>query len=481
MKIEIIQNPVYFDHPLPGYKGNPLIESLHPPPLSDDEIILRLGKRPEFSESERELPKILRMMLPQRMYKNFFFPCKQHISLYMLIYNHITTGYLNRNPLTPEGQARLYGTAKPKFGKDVSGYGSSPITLLVGLTGVGKSALVRRILKAIGHPVVMHSNYLGAPLCETQILYLKRNVPDQASSKSLNSALCQHARELIGNYSRTSVSEYKRTYRAEYFESLRAAVDNFHVGITVVDELHHISLAKSGGADELLALVKNAGEEIGGPLLLVGTTKTLKLLRGSTEVMRRLIDEGLRKIERPLSEDDEDWVNLVTTAWEYQWVKSPIPISDEIISCLYQCSQGITGLFLSLFVAAQKIAIEDEIEAVDAKLLYQTYKHRFEELHPFINALKQNNEKALLAFDDAYEYFKDGKPHKKSHGTSGNYFDSYEIQTELFTDDTGTVKSPPPRNKRTSGEMLALLRNDKERPGTDLNSIFGETSLQVDV
>jgi hypothetical protein len=480
MKIEINQNPEYFDHPLPGYKGNPLIESLYPPPLTDDELILRLAKRPEFSELDRELAKTFRMGMPHRLENQFFYPCKQHISLYIHIYNHITTGYLPRNPITPVGQAHLYGTGTPRYGKDVSGDGSSPITLLVGLTGVGKSALVRRILNAIGHPVVMHSNYLGRPFCETQILYLKRNVPDQASSKSLNSALCQHARELIGNYRRTSASEYSRTYRPEYFENLRAAVDNFHVGITVIDELHHISLAKSGGADELLALIKNAGEEISAPLLLIGTTKTLKLLRGSMEVMRRLINEGLRKIDRPLSAADEDWVNMVTKAWEYQWVRRPIPISEEIISCLYQCTQGITGLFLSLFIAAQKIAIEDDIEVVDTKLLYQIYNTRFDVLHPFIDALKVNDEEALMAFDDTYEKFKGGKPQSKSRSSRDNYFDSNELQQELFTQDAGFAKPPPSRNKRSSDEMLALLKNNKATPCTDMKGIFGRTSMWED-
>jgi len=478
MKIEIIENPVYYDYPLAGYKGNPLIESLYPPPLTDDELILRLGKRPQFSESEREFPNILRMMLADELYKSFFFPCKQHISFFMHIYSRIATGYLKRNPFTPEVQARLHNIVTPKYGKNVSGDGSSPITLLIGPTGAGKSELVRRTLKAIGHPVVMHSNYLGTPFCETQILYLKRNVPDQASSKSLNSALCQHARELIGHqYNLTSLSEYKRTYRPEYFENLRGAVDNFHVGIVVIDELHHISLAKSGGEDELLALIKNASEEIGGPLLLIGTYKTLNLLQGSTEVIRRLIDEGLRKIERPLSENDEDWVNMVSTAWEYQWVRRPILISDEIISCLYQCSQGIVGLFLSLFIAAQKIAIEEEIEVVDSKLLYQTYNERFQELHPYINALKSNNKNALLAYDDAYEKFKTSKSPKKSRKTPSSYFDSNEIQAELFAQDTYVAKpSPPPplpRNKRTSEEMLALLKKDTEGPGAELKGILG--------
>jgi ABC-type iron transport system FetAB ATPase subunit len=447
--------PDYFEFPLKEFRGNPLVEALNPPAFTDEEIILQLAEAPAFDIKERELPEILRMTLPNRLLRSFLFPTKQRVSIMKRLYGQVLNGYLHRNPLTAEWQRILHKTDKSSTAVQKP----STISFLTGLSGMGKSTLIRAIMDSLGNPVIRHTNYNGAPLAETQLVSLMRNVPDQASARSLCQSFAERADELVGAnlYATLQLRAYGK--RQDYVRALRKIVANHHVGAVVIDEFQNISLARSGGTAELLALIINLHDELGVPIILISTYKSSHLLKSSSEVARRLTDGGFFEIERPLSAFDDEWTALCDTAWRYQWVKEPKPFSEEVVNTLYECSQGITGIMLNVFCTAQIEAIESSQESVTPELLSKTFKKLFKPLHPVIDVLKSGDSRNMMRFDDMYLSFVNKTDYSHPHSRLEKLYELQGMQPRLFADTPATTIIPNPRKKTemTAEEMLNEL------------------------
>ena len=267
---------------------------------------------------------------------------------------------------------------------------------------MGKSTLIRSIMSSLGKPVIKHSSYKGTPFPESQILYLMRNVPDQCSAKAMCKSFGDYTDSLLGVKLYSRLFEDKSLTRTHYVAGLRRIIANHHVAALVIDEFQNLALAKSGGEKELIAMILNLRDELGVPIILVGTYKAVDILKGEASVARRLVDGGYHELQRPESPNDEDWQALCEIAWEYQWVKNPQLLKEEIIDVLYDYSQGITGIMLNLFITAQIEAIESETEVVDAKLLKSVYLKRFKPLHGVIDALRSRDIRFLNRYDDLY-------------------------------------------------------------------------------
>ncbi|MBV5329820.1 MAG: hypothetical protein JZU65_19690 [Chlorobium sp.] len=137
--------PSYFEYPIADFQGNPLIESIRPIPMDDEEIIQRLSKIPLYDVSELSLPSMYRVMLPLRLY-HFVFPMKEHIRVFKNIYGQMLDGYRYRNPLTRDGQEVLHEDNSSLSCSVLDR--TSTISFLTGKSGVGKTTLINAILRS---------------------------------------------------------------------------------------------------------------------------------------------------------------------------------------------------------------------------------------------------------------------------------------------------------------------------------------------
>jgi hypothetical protein len=401
----INKNPFYTKLNISEFDENPLVAALNPIPPDEKEVMKKLFKFPTFRPEERELPWSSRILLPARL-ENFFFPLGQHLNLLTSIYMHIVEGYRLdcRNPLSPEGQRTLH-TAGGSINRPVIDNGShraASCLFICGLSGMGKSVSIRRALDFIGQPVIQHSVFNGRPFTEAQIVYLMRNVPEQASAKALCKTFGDYTDSLLGlDYYKQFFSDKSNT-RQHYVSQLHRIVASHHVGAIVLDEVQNLSLAHSGGKEQLLALIQNLQEELAVPIILIGTPATLKMLETSMSLARRIVGLGFIEMDRPKNSKSPDWVTFCETVWEFQWVKEPVMLDSKIIRTLYNLSQGIYGIMIYLFVASQIHAIRSKHEVVDIKMLNSIYYDYFKPLHPALDALKSQRYDHMMQFDDFY-------------------------------------------------------------------------------
>jgi hypothetical protein len=399
----------YQCYAVPEMDTNPLISALNPPTDSLDQQLERLKLKPDFAESERNLPSSVRTFLLNRLEQNFFFPSTQHVKIYKDIEAQVIGGYWSRNPMSPGGQRLVHnaGTPGPHIERTIIGDPgvAATVSFLTGLSGIGKTALMKRIAAALGKSVIAHSNFRGKPFTDTQIVVLMRNCSDQPNytTKAIAKLLADRVDELLNVSLYGHVFRNKVMTRTDYVAELRKILTNNWVGIVIIDVFEHLSLAGTSGRDELIAMLVNLRDELGVPIILVGTYKAAEILNAaSASVTRRFVDGGFHDLKRPESSSDEDFTSFCDVCWSYQWVKSPIALSDEIRETLYDLSQGITAVFLMLFRFSQIEAIWSESEHVDAKMLRDTYHKRLSPLHGILNALRSREKTLLDKYDDLY-------------------------------------------------------------------------------
>jgi len=347
-----IVKAIYTDQVLMDYRGNPLIEAM-PPIFSEDDVTDKLTRLPSYNPHERELDAHFRYHCVQRLY-TYFEPLDQHIDLEQRFSRLIRQGYLARNPLEPQYAARLQQSYRViKSGEyiltDDMGPGTSSGFTIIGISGMGKTTSVERVL-ALYPRVIVHSNYKGANLSLYQLTWLKLNCPVKGSLKGL----CFSFFEAIDSIIHTS---YFRKYGNPRYpvESLLARMAQLAsahcLGVLVIDEIQHLSTAKSGGSEDMLSFFVTLVNTIKVPVVLIGTTKALSIVRGEFRQARRGTGQGDMAWER--LENDERYDLLVEGMWKYQWTREESPLTEEIKEVIYDESQGIVDIVVKLFVLAQ--------------------------------------------------------------------------------------------------------------------------------
>jgi len=388
-------DPVYRVIGIPEIDNNPLLAHLRLPPETDDDAFLALGLGANFDPSERELPTSIRRIRVNRL-RRFFVPVlSAHRRALIDISSQMFDSYSARNPMTPEGQAILYG------GSSNAPYRST-ISFVAGHSGMGKSTLMDQILAYSGHQVCQHKRFNGKSFPEKQILFLRRNLPEHCTLGTLCSTFGDHTDLVLGTNLYSGAFTKVRADRSQYLKQIRRIITDHHVGLLVLDEFQNLSLM-GVGAKKIIALLVNLRDELGVPIVLVGTYKALRLLEGTMSSARRLCEGGYFDLARPLSSADAAWNLLCDAAWKYMWVRKPVNFSPEIASALYEVSQGISGIMLSILATAQRAAMEEDgAETVDAGLIRKVFQERMTPLHPAIRILKSGDPKLMDEFDDLY-------------------------------------------------------------------------------
>jgi hypothetical protein len=397
-----VADATYREQEVPSYRNNPLIEAL-PPIRSPKEVIKLLYNAPDFSPSLRNLPAHFRMHCVHDI-EQLFQPLSVHFDFESRFSCMIRQGYLNRNPMTP-GFHRQIREAVDAFTPGDRSRTPTRATPkahgfnMIGPSGIGKTDTTATVLQLYDQ-VNIHRAYKGQPFPYHQLVWLKLNCPYNGSPKALCKAFFMAVDDILG----TQYSKYhyaSRTNTDELIKAMQNVAAQHLLGVLIIDEIQVLQGIKWENAAIVLNFLVYLVDEIGVPVILIGTNRA-----------RKLFEQDARHARRGTGQGDMTWDFLKGTDWsmffqsllKYQYVRNPVPpsLEDGLGRVLYDESQGITDIVIKLWVQAQIRAIATGLETITKELVISVAADSFQTLRPALQALRSGSKEAMVRFEDVY-------------------------------------------------------------------------------
>lgn len=390
----------YKEQVVSEYNGNPFIEAL-PPIYSMEEVVEHLAVYPSYNEQERLLDKQYKIHLVQRLFQCFQ-PLMVHLDLESRISRTIRQSYLSRNPYKPEYAIALHDGYQMIHNLNVEASNGSMFRstsygfTIIGVSGMGKTTAINRIL-SLYPQIIVHSQYRGMNFSMYQLVWLKLDCPFDGSIKGLCIEFFHKIDNLLGTNYYHKFGIARKT--VDNMLSIMAQITrNTGLGLLIVDEIQHLSQAKSGGAEKMLNFFVTLVNTIGVPVILIGTPKGLSILQSEFRQARRGSGQGDQIWDR--MEKDQNWDLIMNALWDYQWTSKKVPFTDEISRVLYNESQGIVDIMVKLYAMSQIRAIMTGKEDITPKLIEQVAKENFKLVKPMLNALRSGDAKRIAQYGD---------------------------------------------------------------------------------
>lgn len=185
------------------------------------------------------------------------------------------------------------------------------------------------------------------------------------------------------------------------------------IGALIIDEIQHLLSATGAASEMMMNFFVTLVNEVGIPVMFIGTMKAKALLQKDFRQARRSSGQG-DMVWQQMKQDD-DWEVLITSMWDYQWTKENTELTNELLTTIYEESQGIVDVAVKLFLLAQARAIDAGLEKITPQLIQKVAKEDLKMLQPMLEALKSGNPSDIAKYEDIVpmdieEYIKNRMP-----------------------------------------------------------------------
>lgn len=391
---------IYKEQVINEYKDNPLIEAL-PNILAIEEVIDKIAIYPYFNEVERKYEAHYRYHLVQRLFQ-YFQPLNIHVDLESRISRIIRQGYIARNPFRPDYSEAFQDGYKLILNGDIELSSSQSFSTtasgfsIIGVSGIGKSTALNRVL-SLTPQIIVHSQYKGYKFSAYQITWIKLDCPYDGSIKGLCIDFFNKVDSMLGTNHRKKYGTGRHSVNV-LMPIMAQVAKSINLGALIIDEIQHLSLAKSGGAEKMLNFFTTLINMMGIPIITIATPKALPILQSQFRQARRGSGQGDMILE-PMKNDD-NWDLIMEGMWDYQWTKKPVEYSEEFKNVIFDECQGITDVAVKIFAMSQIRAISSGKEEITPKLIKNVAKENFQLIRPMIEALRSGNLNSLSKFED---------------------------------------------------------------------------------
>lgn len=396
---------LYSDTGISQYKGNPLIEAL-PPILDRRQLRGGLSGQIQYRDMDVYLDGQTRIHIISGLLDTYFQPLSRHIELESKLAVMLRQGYVGRNLATGELNTHIQNGYERVMTGDLQVFrfehvaSTAKSLAFIGCSGSGKTSSINRIL-AIYPQLIFHEKYNF-----TQIVFLKIDCPHDGSLKSLCHNFFREIDAVLAtNYVRRYV---EKRHSVETLIAIMAHIANTHaIGLLVIDEIQHLSVKHSGGAERMLNFFVTLVNEISVPVVMVGTPKARPIFELDLRSARRgagfgsVLWEPLKKPDFNQEVSRTEWGAFTSKLWKYQWLtKASTEISDELRETWYDLSQGIMDVVIKLFVLCQIRAVVTGLERITPALMKKVYQDELKPIHPMIDALKSGDASKIARYSD---------------------------------------------------------------------------------
>ncbi len=380
---------VYRKTEIRGLEGNPLVEALPRFPQNVEDSFLALSRPIFFDPDERSDSDFARISATDRL-EALLEPQVSHHNLFQNVYSHIIHGY-RRRPIQDKAFRRSvvasYRNAVLNNMQEIAppSFPLSTAMTFYGISGVGKSCLIERILSLLPQAITHPKHGI------IQVVSVKVDCPANGSLLSLFHDAVDQVDSVVGSHWGQG---FKRLQSNDLLLAANSVFQTHCLGVLVIDEIQNL-LRSRDGPEKVLQFFVNVANRVKVPLILIGTPAALPLFRRCFAQARRAGPQEILPIQK-----GEQWELFVSQLWRYQWVKVPQPLTPEITNCVFDETFGIPGLAIQLFRLAQRVAIQSGSEVVSEREIRTTADRYMKAVRPALRALKSGAENPLHEFND---------------------------------------------------------------------------------
>lgn len=355
----------------PIYMGNPLIEAVYEN-LPYEVIWRELAQTVPYEEGYKELPPEIRINMASAL-QYYFVPWEKHIDLAEEIQRTIIDGYVPRNPFDKRCVAVNSQIRQSMQKKDASfenctfrTANSGPTGFsVVGYSGMGKSCSIRNILNLIPQKI-RHSKYEETDFPELQVTWLHIQCPHDASVKGLCFEFLKQFDKVVNDNLSEQFEVSDRVTVNRLITQTAQLARRYHLGVLVIDEIQNIRTARGKNQDEIIKFLLQVTNTIEIPIILVGTPAAIDVLQSDSMLSRRFLPKCV--FDR-LKKDEDAWLSMCRSLWQYQWTKERSKLTREISEALHEVSFGVTDIAIKVVIEAQRLAISSGHEVVTPELI----------------------------------------------------------------------------------------------------------------
>lgn len=341
----------------PKVSSNPFLACIEEY-LSTNDLADRLAASPLTSVDVASLSDLERVDMLDRFQEEFFEPTSSSLDIGTRLLRLIRKGYINRDP-TKSHVRKMTMELASYSGKELSAlpwfstYAKG--MTVVGITGLGKTYEVKRILQLIPQ-CVEHRTLPEAHWAKMkQVTWLYVAMSHDGSLGGLLLQILVALDEVAGTkYSQDG--GLIRSSNEKLAVRLGVIFRNHGLGVLVIDEIQSRNF-QGHGRGEFAATFFLRLLNFGIPVVLMGNPLGLEALYSFSQDVRRIGSGG--SIEaHPLEVDEFDWTDCLAPAfWELNLMPYPHQIENPN-QRLFHYSGGIRDFAGRMVSAAQRLALD---------------------------------------------------------------------------------------------------------------------------
>jgi len=337
---------------------NPLLEAFAPF-VSVSKMPAKLFHDPLAHVPWRSMPPELREPYLELL-KEHFFPTGAAVDIAVRMHAAILGGLSRRNPLDPAEQIRINQLAllRTEDARDVLPALSNPATggVIAAITGMGKSCLVERTLRAIAtQQVIVHARSEACGWSKLmQVSYLKLDFPSNGTRGGLVQRILSQLDRILG----TTYAE--RNGRMRNLDASLVAVMKVlsvhRVGMLVLDEMQQSNFACSPWHQEVVLFLLSL-LNLGIPTMICGQPGAFIGIKQERQTLRRFSEIGNFTLE-PASPTNQEWwvTQLVPGIMRFNLCEA-VDRPEEITQMSRDVAAGVPGFFACVWKEAQRLAL----------------------------------------------------------------------------------------------------------------------------
>lgn len=335
--------------------ANPLLRRI-PNPSTEQELVRLLARDPFRSPEFKARPPHPRKLIDYL--RSVVVPTPSTMRIARSLLDLVHNGYDRRDPGHPAVWSSFFQT-DDGFGSGDSGPVLTDAVTIAGITGLGKSHLIRQVLSTM--PQTIRHDELGGRLKGvTQIVWIYLEMGTASGLEGLLMDLLKAIDSALG------IQEYQRQ-----FESSRVNVDRMintviralkthFCGVLVFDEIQKLNFGQKQASERVRGLMLKLLNS-GVPLVLAGNPRGLQF-KGkdgvSAQLTRRLRANGEFRLDPADSPSDVDWNLLVRGLWRCQLLPEREELTSEHLELIYRATGGFPVCLAHLLGYSQQLAIE---------------------------------------------------------------------------------------------------------------------------